>query len=168
LSDYISPSSHRSLSLHSSAPFLSFFFLIIRPPPRSTLFPYTTLFRSAVPARKRARRRATHASSLHHPPPCDGCLLQRAEQEIVQSQPQGADDSHSQHDTRGKMKRLGVEDHEAQAVCAHQHLGCDQRSPSVRYPEANTQSEVRERPPDKHVLDNDSRGGAEGTGHRHR
>src|SRR5205823_12381426 len=25
---------------------LSFFFLIIRPPPRSTLFPYTTLFRS--------------------------------------------------------------------------------------------------------------------------
>src|SRR5438874_12027711 len=30
--------------LHSS--FL-FFFLLIRPPPRSTLFPYTTLFRSA-------------------------------------------------------------------------------------------------------------------------
>src|SRR5438067_7030828 len=26
----------------------SFFFLIIRRPPRSTLFPYTTLFRSAV------------------------------------------------------------------------------------------------------------------------
>src|SRR5688572_32549861 len=26
--------------------FLSFFFLMIRPPPRSTLFPYTTLFRS--------------------------------------------------------------------------------------------------------------------------
>src|SRR3712207_7806310 len=27
----------------------SFFFLMIRRPPRSTLFPYTTLFRSAVP-----------------------------------------------------------------------------------------------------------------------
>src|SRR5262249_60850111 len=27
-------------------PSLSFFFLLIRPPPRSTLFPYTTLFRS--------------------------------------------------------------------------------------------------------------------------
>src|SRR5687767_15542740 len=27
--------------------FLSFFFLMIRRPPRSTLFPYTTLFRSA-------------------------------------------------------------------------------------------------------------------------
>src|SRR5947209_19824067 len=26
----------------------SFFFLMIRPPPRSTLFPYTTLFRSHV------------------------------------------------------------------------------------------------------------------------
>src|SRR5256885_5282272 len=28
-----------------------FFFLMIRRPPRSTLFPYTTLFRSASPAR---------------------------------------------------------------------------------------------------------------------
>src|SRR6202040_4389974 len=27
-----------------------FFFLMIRRPPRSTLFPYTTLFRSSVPA----------------------------------------------------------------------------------------------------------------------
>src|SRR5438132_12086752 len=29
-----------------SFPFFSFFFLMIRRPPRSTLFPYTTLFRS--------------------------------------------------------------------------------------------------------------------------
>src|SRR3989442_11654762 len=28
---------------------LSFFFLMIRRPPRSTLFPYTTLFRSSMP-----------------------------------------------------------------------------------------------------------------------
>src|SRR5437868_5275188 len=28
--------------------FLFFFFLMIRPPPRSTLFPYTTLFRSRI------------------------------------------------------------------------------------------------------------------------
>src|SRR2546426_4767153 len=51
-----------SLSCHS---FL-FFFLMIRRPPRSTLFPYTTLFRSwhaetnawrhAPPARRRAKR----------------------------------------------------------------------------------------------------------------
>src|SRR5437868_12458100 len=32
-----------------------FSFLMIRPPPRSTLFPYTTLFRS-LPARPRSRR----------------------------------------------------------------------------------------------------------------
>src|SRR5207248_11773069 len=32
-------------SLHSFS-FVFFFFLMLRPPPRSTLFPYTTLFRS--------------------------------------------------------------------------------------------------------------------------
>src|SRR5260370_27091184 len=31
-------------------PFFFFFFLMIRRPPRSTLFPYTTLFRSALDA----------------------------------------------------------------------------------------------------------------------
>src|SRR5205823_13526917 len=38
---------------------LSFFFLMIRPPPRSTLFPYTTLFRScrqAEPVARNARQ----------------------------------------------------------------------------------------------------------------
>src|ERR671923_2016281 len=38
--------------------FFFFFFLMIRRPPRSTLFPYTTLFRSAVRRRGRGRRRA--------------------------------------------------------------------------------------------------------------
>src|SRR5205807_8286334 len=33
-----------------------FFFLMIRPPPRSTLFPYTTLFRSREPPVLRRRR----------------------------------------------------------------------------------------------------------------
>src|SRR5215471_10978394 len=32
----------------------AFFFLMIRRPPRSTLFPYTTLFRSALPIGKSA------------------------------------------------------------------------------------------------------------------
>src|SRR2546422_3163624 len=36
--------------------FLFFFFLMIRRPPRSTLFPYTTLFRSMVPAAGQRRR----------------------------------------------------------------------------------------------------------------
>src|SRR5260370_7535967 len=35
--------------------FLFFFFLMIRRPPRSTLFPYTTLFRSWCPGRRRSR-----------------------------------------------------------------------------------------------------------------
>src|SRR3712207_8546219 len=35
---------------------MAVFFLMIRRPPRSTLFPYTTLFRSAAPIWSRARR----------------------------------------------------------------------------------------------------------------
>src|SRR6266516_7364081 len=45
---------HTSLVLQ-----IPFFFLIIRRPPRSTLFPYTTLFRSHMPARADAHRRVT-------------------------------------------------------------------------------------------------------------
>src|SRR5689334_25169458 len=50
--------------------FISFFFLMIRRPPRSTLFPYTTLFRSGVrrrgvgplpPGARRAPRRGHRA-----------------------------------------------------------------------------------------------------------
>src|SRR5207245_11520612 len=36
---------------HIVSSFLSLFYLIIRPPPRSTLFPYTTLFRSGLETR---------------------------------------------------------------------------------------------------------------------
>src|SRR5258708_36660895 len=35
--------------LHPASALLFFFFLMIRRPPRSTLFPYTTLFRSPEP-----------------------------------------------------------------------------------------------------------------------
>src|SRR3712207_7719710 len=47
---------HRGRSCHRIS---TFFFLMIRRPPRSTLFPYTTLFRSGVrprAVRRRARR----------------------------------------------------------------------------------------------------------------
>src|SRR5574342_1052211 len=69
------------LSLMRSLCFFLFFFLMIRRPPRSTLFPYTTLFRSstAAPSRRgrcarrsaRSRRRARseeHTSELQSPP----------------------------------------------------------------------------------------------------
>src|SRR5215467_14935058 len=57
--------------------FFFFFFLMIRRPPRSTLFPYTTLFRSRAPGsarpwrwgrsvRRRARdRKSTRLNSSH-------------------------------------------------------------------------------------------------------
>src|SRR5438045_9101565 len=49
---------HSCSCLTSFCSYLPFFFLLIRPPPRSTLFPYTTLFRSrliATPSRRRGR-----------------------------------------------------------------------------------------------------------------
>src|SRR3712207_7822910 len=40
---------------------------MIRRPPRSTLFPYTTLFRSRAPRRPGARRTADRDAAVHHP-----------------------------------------------------------------------------------------------------
>src|SRR6202040_4395090 len=65
-------------SLHPfPACFFFFFFLMIRRPPRSTLFPYTTLFRSTVPFRPTssppgpktnpAPRSEEHTSELQSP-----------------------------------------------------------------------------------------------------
>src|SRR6202000_3534055 len=47
---------------------LIFFFLMIRRPPRSTLFPYTTLFRSCLAVRRRRRRnlRCVHLHVAAH------------------------------------------------------------------------------------------------------
>src|SRR3712207_8733987 len=42
-----------------------FFFLMIRRPPRSTLFPYTTLFRSAVPPDRLRRERGDLPGGEH-------------------------------------------------------------------------------------------------------
>src|SRR3712207_9519447 len=45
-----------------------FFFLMIRRPPRSTLFPYTTLFRSRPPRRRHPpRRRPPRLGGVHAP-----------------------------------------------------------------------------------------------------
>src|SRR6266849_7929765 len=46
------------LSIGSSLLIFIFFFLMIRRPPRSTLFPYTTLFRSFSPEKNRTQHRA--------------------------------------------------------------------------------------------------------------
>src|SRR3712207_8091376 len=73
-------------------PYIIFFFLMIRRPPRSTLFPYTTLFRSV----HRPRR---------HGPPEEGSALrgvlprqrgQRGQQHArVQLPPQGRSEEHT-------------------------------------------------------------------------
>src|SRR5216684_9246828 len=47
-----------------SDPIVRIFFLMVRPPPRSTLFPYTTLFRSA---RRRARGRLPRSMTGRRP-----------------------------------------------------------------------------------------------------
>src|SRR5690348_17499142 len=70
----------RQLSLSSICTIFLFFFLMIRRPPRSTLFPYTTLFRSrsrgagsrSCPRRcaargPRGRRSEEHTSELQSP-----------------------------------------------------------------------------------------------------
>src|SRR3712207_7388325 len=54
------------LSRASSATGRGFFFLMIRRPPRSTLFPYTTLFRSALPFTTKAELLASQAESPPH------------------------------------------------------------------------------------------------------
>src|SRR2546425_12547746 len=76
-------------------PYFIFFFLMIRRPPRSTLFPYTTLFRSARPSisfipltmpekpttEREARRVPTVSAVLP-----DGALLERSEEHTSELQ----------------------------------------------------------------------------------
>src|SRR5947199_7152795 len=54
----------------------SIFFLLTRPPPRSTLFPYTTLFRSSItisaPCTFRCETRRTRCSGFHVREPVGG------------------------------------------------------------------------------------------------
>src|SRR6266511_5901346 len=49
--------------------FSFFFFLVIRRPPRSTLFPYTTLFRSRCRSARRARRSGRSSREATPPAP---------------------------------------------------------------------------------------------------
>src|SRR2546430_11306719 len=67
-----------------------FFFLMIRRPPRSTLFPYTTLFRSAPrrSRRGRARGRAHREGCLPDPPPTSCAGDRRSEEHTSELQSQ--------------------------------------------------------------------------------
>src|SRR2546425_1769097 len=67
--------------------FIFFFFLMIRRPPRSTLFPYTTLFRSARRARRR-RPLARGAARRYRPrqAPAGGGSAARSEEHTSELQ----------------------------------------------------------------------------------
>src|SRR5256886_773936 len=78
-----------------------FFFLMIRRPPRSTLFPYTTLFRSQRPhpartwtARHRAPRSPGRAVRLRDELPANGGSGDRARLDPRSRHPGGDDDRH--------------------------------------------------------------------------
>src|SRR2546429_5235884 len=63
-----------------------FFFLMIRRPPRSTLFPYTTLFRSWDRLRRDRSRVCIHGcadflANVHWPSCVDGCRANRRSEE---------------------------------------------------------------------------------------
>src|SRR5258705_2394237 len=81
-----------------------FFFLMIRRPPRSTLFPYTTLFRSERPTQMRPALRPVEARGGEpaarfarrgdvHPPPCEGpraCRGKLVDRLALRARPQPA------------------------------------------------------------------------------
>src|SRR5256886_5926744 len=60
-----------SLSIKAYINIICFFFLMIRRPPRSTLFPYTTLFRSRLVARRTWRYFETFVTADDHMLPPD-------------------------------------------------------------------------------------------------
>src|SRR3712207_7534197 len=67
-----------------------FFFLMIRRPPRSTLFPYTTLFRSAAGVQRphaAVRQRGHGAVQAVLPRPGDAALPARDERAEVRAHP---------------------------------------------------------------------------------
>src|SRR3712207_8810156 len=65
---------------------------MIRRPPRSTLFPYTTLFRSGSPARRRTRRTTASSSEAVaprrslEPPATSLCARRRSEEHTSELQ----------------------------------------------------------------------------------
>src|SRR3712207_7167451 len=60
---------------------------MIRRPPRSTLFPYTTLFRSDGPAAEQRRPRLPHPAGREGAPRCQARLGPRSEEHTSELQP---------------------------------------------------------------------------------
>src|SRR3712207_8573387 len=89
-----------------------FFFLMIRRPPRSTLFPYTTLFRSS-PARDAALRRG---AQRHHREPRRAARRAGGEGRRLR-------DGHRHRDLRPPAGRQRSEEHTSE-LQSRQYLVC--------------------------------------------
>src|SRR5437870_7454082 len=69
--------------------YLFFFFLMIRRPPRSTLFPYTTLFRSWLPITRRPRASSATSSVVAWRPTRPTRRWSRSEEHTSELQSRG-------------------------------------------------------------------------------
>src|SRR3712207_8567248 len=72
-----------------------FFFLMIRRPPRSTLFPYTTLFRSVGDRRVVGAQRADRKRRQRDREPDDRPVRRRVRSERVDRQQAGRSEEHT-------------------------------------------------------------------------
>src|SRR2546422_1356312 len=88
---------------------MDFFFLMIRRPPRSTLFPYTTLFRSVPPPSFHERlqhRRIDQCPEQQASPALIGRLQQRPEEMAALRRPTLAGATRSEEHTSELQSRL--------------------------------------------------------------
>src|SRR5688572_31643627 len=104
------------------------FFLMIRRPPRSTLFPYTTLFRSAAcpsaPRPRRRQRRRRPCAGGRPPGPPGSSLIARSEEHTSELQSQS-----------NLVCRLLLEKKNTQLVLAYDRLHTTQlRQTLIRSP----------------------------------
>src|SRR5690348_18402760 len=74
------------ISFPSHIPFFFFFFLMIRRPPRSTLFPYTTLFRSYTTTMWSMLFSGVAASTWKLKICCSGLFTERSEEHTSELQ----------------------------------------------------------------------------------
>src|SRR3712207_9024231 len=97
---------------------MSFFFLMIRRPPRSTLFPYTTLFRSVEPLARLVVQVGDHLEvDVDQHPGAEQRALDRA---------QPAEDDHGEDEDREEeLELVGVrsEEHTSE-LQSRQYLVC--------------------------------------------
>src|SRR3989454_795020 len=99
------------MDIHTCSFLFFFFFLMIRRPPRSTLFPYTTLFRS----------QATASPSMSHTPDSVAERLQRLRGTSLDSLPHAHRDEHVASLLQGECVAEGLVVIEQHIPLLHQH-----------------------------------------------